>query len=63
MQADYKLSEQREENGIFYQKVRFYEGAVTTEDENDTTNPGGGMIPVTRYRRTGLIDEVEYTYE
>lgn len=61
MQMDYKIVEEREENGeIVYQRVRFYEGAVTTEDEwNGETQQ---MEPVTRYRRTSLVDEVEYVY-
>lgn len=58
---DYKIVEERENNGIFYQKVRFYSGDITTEDELNIKT--GNYEPVTRYRRTGLIDEREYNYE
>ena len=34
MLTDFKISEEREVDGIVYQKVRFYEGAITTEDEH-----------------------------
>ena len=61
MLTDYKIVEEREENGVIYQKVRFYEGDVTTEDElNLETNE---LEPVTRYRRTNMYEEVEYWYE
>ena len=61
MLTDYKVVEEREEDGVIYQRVRFYEGDVTTEDEwNPETR---SMEPVTRYRRTALLEEVEYTYE
>jgi len=57
---DYKIVEEREIDGkLVYQKVRFYEGAITTENE-ETVN---GIEPVTRYRRTALIEEREYNYE
>lgn len=55
----YKIVEEKEVNGLIYQKVRFYDGAITTEDE-ETVN---GVEPVTRYRRTELLDEQEYWYE
>ena len=51
---DYKIS--RIDNGIAL--VRFYEGDVTTEDEEDGN---GGIISVTRYRRSSLIRETTYT--
>ena len=58
--ADYKIVEEREVDGLIYQKVRFYEGDITTEDEwNGLTEQ---MEPVTRYRRTAMVEEVEYTY-
>ena len=60
MLIDYKIVEEREDNGVIYQKVRYYEGKVTTEDELNTDNE---IVPVTRYRRTALIEEVEYWYE
>lgn len=60
---DYKVVEEREENGLIYQKVRYYEGDVTTEDEPDLSNPDGPIIPVTRYRRTAMVEEREYWYE
>lgn len=61
MIVDYKIVEEREENGIKYQKVRFYEGNITTEDE---LNPLTDQIePVTRYRRSAMIEEKEYWYE
>ena len=62
---DFKITEEREVDGqIVYQKVRFYEGYVTTENEearNEVTMQLE-LKPVTRYRRTTVIDEVEYTY-
>lgn len=58
---DYKIVEERSEGGIIYQKVRFYEGNVTIANEyNPTTEQ---LEPVERYRRTALIDEVEYEYQ
>jgi len=35
--------------------MAIYSGAITTEDEMDIN--GGGMVPVTRYRRTVLLEE------
>lgn len=58
---DYKVVEEREENGLIYQKVRYYEGDVTTEDEYNSLSDS--MEPVTRYRRTALVEEKEYWYE
>ena len=65
MLNDYKISEERESNGVLtYQKVRFYEGSISTENEKDVVNPGSSiLIPVTRYRRKAMISEVEYIYE
>lgn len=65
MVADYKIVEQREENGqIVYQRVRFYSGAETTENEpvRDEVTKLLVVQPVTRYRRNAMIEEVEYTY-
>lgn len=62
---DYKIVEEHEVNGeIVYQRVRFYSGAITTEDELvvDEVNGGMSLQPVTRYRRTEMLEEVEYTY-
>lgn len=61
MQADYKIVEEKEVNGeIVYQRVRYYTGEVTTEDE---FNPDTEQLePVTRYRRNGMVEEVEYLY-
>ena len=61
MEIDYKIVEEKEVDGIFSQKVRFYAGDVTTENELNTVT--GQEEPVTRYRRTSFIEEVEYTYE
>ena len=58
---DYKIAEERTENGLIYQKVRYYEGDVTTENEYDTFTDT--MEPVTRYRRTAMVEEREYWYE
>lgn len=58
---DYKVVEEREADGVFYQRVRFYEGAVTTEDELNVRT--GLYEPVTRYRRHSIIEEREYEYE
>jgi hypothetical protein len=62
---DYKLVIEREVDGLVYQKVRFYEGAVTTEDETSYNSETDQFItePVTRYRRTAMIEEREYYYE
>lgn len=60
MYCDYKIVEERYLDGVIYQKVRYYEGAVTTEDE---INPETLMPePVTRYRRVSMFEEVEYIY-
>lgn len=62
METDYKIVEEREVNGtIEYQKVRFYQGATSTLDEYDVeTNT---LVPVTRYRRSDMYEEIEYWYE
>jgi len=54
---DYKIVEEiANENGlIISQKVRVYEGDVTTEEEyNPLTRQNE---PITRYRRTNLVEE------
>lgn len=58
---DYKIVEEEIKNGsVVRQRVRFYEGAVTTENE---MNLNTGLVePVNRYRRTLMVEEVEYTY-
>lgn len=60
MLTDYKIVEERELDGILYQKVRYYEGEITTENEIDPET--GNSIAVTRYRRSLMYDEVEYEY-
>ena len=58
---DYKIAEQREINGeVVYQRVRYYLGAVTTEDELNADTQQ--LEPVTRYRRSKMVEEVEYVY-
>lgn len=59
--TDYKIVEEREVDGLVYQRVRFYEGAITTEDEMNIAT--GQIEPITRFRRTAMIEEVEYWYE
>ncbi len=59
---DYKIVEERENNGVVtYQKVRFYTGAVTTEDEMDVDTHE--MVPVTKYRFIEMIGEEENNYK
>lgn len=62
---DFKIVEEREIDGLVYQKVRFYEGDITTENENRFDETAGEIIiePVTRYRRTALIETREYWYD
>lgn len=60
---DFKIVEEREIDGLVYQKVRFYEGDITTEDETRLVDNEFVTEPVTRYRRTSLIEEREYYYE
>ena len=58
---DYKIVEEKEVNGeIVYQKVRYYLGDITIENEPDPDT--GRMTPMEKYRRTTLNEEVEYTY-
>ena len=53
---DYKFARiKRKDDGTTEAKVRFYEGDITTEDEEDED---AVLVPVTRYRRTGLLREV-----
>lgn len=61
MEMDYKIVEEKsDETGVYFQRVRYYTGAVTTKDEfNEETSQ---MEPVTRYRRTEMVEEVEYNY-
>lgn len=62
MEMDYKISEYTElKDGTVRVVVRFYEGAVTTEDEYNSLTQA--LEPVTRYRRTKFLEEVEYTFE
>lgn len=51
--TDYKFSHiSRRDNGTMEVKVRFYEGEVSTLDEEDMD---GRLVPVTRYRRSALV--------
>lgn len=62
---DYKIKTEVEENGVIVsQVVRYYQGAVTTENEYvaDMQTLVGTLQPVTKYRRTALLEEVEYAY-
>lgn len=62
MVIDYKILEERVENGlVVYQRVRFYGGEITTEDEEDIVTRK--LVPVTRYRRTKVLEEREYKYD
>ena len=57
---DYKISKTIEHaNGDVAVFLRYYDGAVTTEDEFDDET--GGQKPVTRYRRTAILSEEEIT--
>lgn len=52
MLTDYKIIRITEhDDGHLVVVVRFYEGAITTEDENHL----GRVIPITRYRRTRIL--------
>lgn len=64
MIVDYKIVEEREVDGLIYQRVRFYEGDITTENESHIDDEGNVITePVTRYRRTAFIEEREYYYD
>ena len=64
MEFDYKVVEEKTDSSsnsnIVFQRVRFYSGAVTTEDEYDYIQHS--VVPVTRYRRTAMVSEIEYIY-
>lgn len=66
---DYKIHSIKEnEDGTVTVVQRIYEGAETTENEfvselNADGVPVAVEKPVTRYRRTKLLDEVEYVVE
>jgi hypothetical protein len=59
---DFKIVEERSDGeNITYQRVRFYEGDITTE--NEYVFESRSIEPVTRYRRSALIEERECWYE
>jgi|TARA_Y100000310_G_scaffold337736_1_gene425573 hypothetical protein len=58
MLTDYKISSVVLRAGQLTVRVRFYEGAITTEDEPDPFTRR--MVPVTRYRRQRLLRETAY---
>ena len=49
MLTDYKIVYMSERTGSWEVLARFYEGDITTEDEQDSED---NFVPVTRYRRT-----------
>lgn len=61
MEIDYKIVEEKEVDGVItYQRVRFYSGQ---EVQETATNPVTGVEETNIvYRRTALLDEVEYFY-
>jgi hypothetical protein len=62
---DYKFSKYIEHtDGSVEATVRFYNGEVTTENEK-VMQEDGSMVeqPVTRYRRTALVEEVDYVFK
>lgn len=61
IEIDYKITKEIEVNGVIVsQTVRFYEGETSTIDEFDYVSKT--IVPITAYRRTRLIEEVEYKY-
>lgn len=61
MFLDFKIAEEREENGLIYQRVRFYQGDMVTEMV--PIDLDGNMAELTYYKRSSLLEEVEYWYE
>ncbi len=62
---DYKFTKYIEnDDGSVDCTVRYYDGEVTTEDETVIQPDGITRIvqPVTRYRRTAIIEEIDYTF-
>ena len=63
---DFKIAQtQYDDSGnVSSQIVRYYEGVITEELEPVLDAlPSDELIPITRYRRGALIEEIEYTYE
>jgi hypothetical protein len=63
---DYKFSKYIEyDDGSVEATVRFYDGEVTTEDEYVQLSDGITieLQPVTRYRRTAVVEEVDYVFK
>ena len=57
MLTDYKTPRQTQHNdGSWSVRLRVYEGNVTTE--NDYVEEDGVGVPVTRYRRTTVLQDV-----
>lgn len=57
--TDYKITHQHIKNKTIG-AIRIYEGDITTEDE---LNINDEPVPVTRYRRTRLLREVEFDFQ
>ena len=56
--CDYKIASRTDyDDGHSVLKVRFYEGDITTENEQH----GRLIVPVTRYRRTALLRTITLT--
>lgn len=53
MLTDFKFSVVKDSNGLHI-LARLYEGDITTVNETDRD---GQTSPVTRYRRTGIVEE------
>ena len=58
--TDYKTAHIQRGIGVLNTKVRFYEGDITTEIEWILTSLKDVLGPVTRYRRSRMIREVDY---
>jgi len=60
---DYKFTNiQHTGNLVHSLTVRFYRGDITTENEDDLSNPGT-QVPTTRYRRAVFLGERTWTPE
>lgn len=61
---DYKFAKYTEhDDGTVSATVRFYDGAITTEEEEVLLEDMTRVVqPVTRYRRTAMIEEVDYVF-
>ncbi len=63
MQVDYKIAEERTENGkVVYQRVKYFEGETVTVPAVDLEGKPIKGTTVELYRRTKLVKEVEYNY-